>query len=525
MADALAGVSFRETPQTEMARDDQVQNNAGGYGFAVDDWMRATRFLILGTDGGTYYVGESDLTRDNARVIQRLAETDGVKLVDLLIDVSEAGRAPRQNPTLFALASCCASPDPATRRAAFAALPRIARTGTHLFTFARYVEQFRGWGRGLRRAVADWYTTKAPDALAYQAVKYRQREGWSHRDLLRLSHPETSDPAHRALLSWIALKPEGPMPLIVSGYEKAQNVSTAKEWAALVSEYGLPWEALPDAAMNEAEVWEALLPHTGITALIRQLGRLSNIGLIAPLGGKTNEIAARIADGEELLKGRVHPLAVLVALATYAQGHGFRGSNTWIVAPKIVEALNEAFYLAFDAVAPANKRTLVALDVSGSMLDGCVANSPLPPFQAEAALAMVALRTEPSVFPMAFSSGFVNLPLTPSQRLDDVLRVMSRMPFERTDCAVPMLWALREKVPVDTFVIYTDSETWAGTVHPFQALKMYRDAMGIAARLVVVGMTSTGFTIADPSDAGMLDVVGMDTATPNLISAFARGDL
>ena len=91
-----------------------------------------------------------------------------------------------------------------------------------------------------------------------------------------------------------------------------------------------------------------------------------------------------------------------------------------------------------------------------------------------------------------------------------------------TDCALPMVWAKRHKVEVDTFVVYTDNETWAGSVHPAQALRDYRQASGNAAKLVVVGMTSNGFTIADPSDAGMLDVVGFDTATPPVISDFAR---
>ena len=72
-------------------------------------------------------------------------------------------------------------------------------------------------------------------------------------------------------------------------------------------------------------------------------------------------------------------------------------------------------------------------------------------------------------------------------------------------------------------MIYTDSETWAGGVHPAQALRRYRETSGIDARLVVVGMVSNGFSIADPADAGMLDVVGFDTATPQLISDFARG--
>lgn len=549
MRDELSTINARQTPQTEHVpgRNDQVQNNAGGWGFKVDDWTRALRFLILGTGGGTYYVTERDLTKQNAAHILELAKTQGERLVDLIVDVSEKGRAPRQNPTSFALAACTASPDDATRKAALAAIPRVCRTGTHLFVFARYVEQFRGWGRGLRSAIGSWYTYKSVDAVAYQAVKYRQREGWSHRDLLRLAHPDPSDgrdySERKALFDWI-VRPGGTIaeqlgkcdgiPVfkeayknlgVVTGYIQAQAAAEPKEWARLVAEYRLPWEALPDAALTHAEVWEALLPEMGLTALIRNLGRLTRLGVIAPLSAGTKGIAARLADAEAIKKARVHPLQALTALATYASGHGFRGSDFWAPNPQIVDALNEAFYLAFGAVEPANKRTLLGLDVSGSMTSGTIANSPIKPFQAEAAMAMVALRTEPAAYPMAFSRGFVPLPLTKSQRLDDVARTMMDMPFDRTDCAVPMQWAARNKVPVDLFTIYTDNETYAGNVHPFQALKAYRDIMGIPARLVVVGMTSTEFTIADPTDAGMMDVVGFDTAAPNIINAFGRGEL
>jgi 60 kDa SS-A/Ro ribonucleoprotein len=86
-----------------------------------------------------------------------------------------------------------------------------------------------------------------------------------------------------------------------------------------------------------------------------------------------------------------------------------------------------------------------------------------------------------------------------------------------------MLYAQAQEREVDAFVIYTDSETWAGHVHPVQALQDYRRASGLDARLVVVGLVSNGFSIADPADPGMLDVVGFDTATPQLISDFARG--
>ncbi len=37
-----------------------------------------------------------------------------------------------------------------------------------------------------------------------------------------------------------------------------------------------------------------------------------------------------------------------------------------------------------------------------------------------------------------------------------------------------------------------------------------------------MGMTSNGFTLADPNDRGMLDAVGFDTSVPAVISDVVR---
>jgi 60 kDa SS-A/Ro ribonucleoprotein len=175
---------------------------------------------------------------------------------------------------------------------------------------------------------------------------------------------------------------------------------------------------------------------------------------------------------------------------------------------------------------------------------GQVAGVPgLSPRDASAALALVTAATEPDYEVVGFFAGkggyrkrgravhvgyrdgLTPLPISPRQRLDDVVRTVSGLPFGGTDCALPMLYAGSTERAIDTFVIFTDSETWAGGVHPSQALRDYRRASGIDARLVVVGTVANAFSIADPSDPGMLDVVGFDTATPQLISDFARGAL
>ncbi len=121
--------------------------------------------------------------------------------------------------------------------------------------------------------------------------------------------------------------------------------------------------------------------------------------------------------------------------------------------------------------------------------------------------------------------GIVPLGLSARQRLDDIIQTVSGLPFGGTDCSLPMLYALDRRIDIDIFIIYTDSETWAGDIHPSQALRRYRERTGIAARLIVVGMVSNGFSIADPDDPGMLDVVGFDTAAPQVMADFAAGRL
>ena len=166
----------------------QVENSAGGYAWAVDDWSRLRRFLILGSEGGSYYAGEWKLTRQNAEGVERCLAADGARTVAEIVAVSGAGRAPTNDPAIFALAMAAGADEKETRKAALDALATVCRTSTHLFQFATFVEGFRGWGRSLRRAVGSWYAGRTPEALAYQAVKYRQREGMTHRDVLRLSH-------------------------------------------------------------------------------------------------------------------------------------------------------------------------------------------------------------------------------------------------------------------------------------------------------------------------------------------------
>ena len=549
MPNPLRRFSTRSTPQADpIPGAVQVPNSAGGHAWQIDDWSRLRRFLILGVDGGSYYATEQKLVKENAETVLRCIAQDGPRTVAEIVEISEAGRNPKQPPVVFALAACCASDDPEVRRLALAALPRVCRTGTHLFLFAGFVEQFRGWGRGLRRAVAGWYTDRDADALAFQLVKYQQREGWSHRDLLRLSKPAPErDSSTDLALRWAVGKLNDDLPSatprLLRAHAQAKRAESASETARLIVTGGLPWEAVNAEHLSFPEVWNALLPSMGLGALVRNLARLTANGTLVPGNAAVDLVVDRLSDGEQLRRARLHPIQVLSALLTYRAARGARGKLTWDPITPIIDALDAAFYASFGMVEPAGTRQLLALDVSGSMASGMIAGVPgLSPRVASSAMAALALATESKVETVAFTSagrnawaspsktkrfsvadGIAPLGLSARQRLDDIVATVSGLPFGGTDCALPMLYALDRKLKIDTFTIYTDSETWAGGIHPSQALQRYREQTGIPARLIVVGMVSNGFSIADPNDPGMLDVVGFDTAAPQVMADFAAG--
>jgi len=538
-----AKAAVAPVPQSEPLNERQVANSAGGYAYPVDCWKRLDRFLILGSEGGSYYASEKTLSKENVKAVDECVKKDGIRTVNRIVEISDQGRAPKNDPALLALAYAAGVGDSKTRTAALDALPKVARIGTHLFHFVDYVTEFRGWGRALKRSVADWYLKQDTDKLADQLTKYQQRDKWSNRDLLRLAHPKPKEDRQKALFHWAVkgeLLDDIREPLKLRGHLRLQEATSGKEAAKLIREYGLVRESVPTELLKDKEVWAALLEKMPMTAMIRNLGNMSKCGLLTPMSEAQKTVVAALGDVDKLRKARVHPIQILIAAKTYGSGQGVRGSGAWETVPKVMDALDDAYYAAFQNVQPTGKRFYLGMDISGSMWSGVVAGIVgFPPAVAGGAMAMVTVKTEEDYYAAGFTQGsgggyggawgggnsaMSPLALSPKQRLDDVVKVMEKMSARMggTDCSLPMLDALEKKMEIDVFTIYTDSETWAGNIHPTKALEQYRQKMGIPAKLVVCGMVSNGFSIADPNDGGMLDVVGFDSATPQIIGDFSK---
>jgi 60 kDa SS-A/Ro ribonucleoprotein len=265
----------------------------------------------------------------------------------------------------------------------------------------------------------------------------------------------------------------------------------------------------------------------GLTALLRNLRNMAKDGYLVQGSEAVKTVRNRLLNETDIRRSRIHPAHVFLAK--------FNAENIPVA---IQNALEETFFASFGNVEPTNLNLMLALDVSGSMSGGGYsfhygreARTPTPR-EWSALQAMVTARVEPFAEFRAFSNTFMPLNITARDSMEDVLRKISGLPFQGTDCSLPMLFARAEKAKFDGFAVYTDNETWArGTTYKgvrssgnaMQELRAYRQSSGINAKLAVVGITSTQFSIADPNDRGSLDFVGFDADAPAIMADFFRG--
>lgn len=508
-----------------------IANSAGGYAFPVSKWERLLRFLILGSDQGSYYASARELTLNSLSNVISCYEEDFRRTLETIEVISVANRAPRRLPAIVSLSLAFLDPREQVRKAAADVIPSVIRTGTDMADFIGALRAMKiNMGRVLRRGIAAWYTSKSPNDLVYTLIKYKQRNGVHVHDVFNLVHPKPQTAEQEMLFRWVVRKetldfPSDDAPFWAKRLWAAQEILKADVATAtkLIEAYKLPREVVPTQLLGRREVWEALFPHMPLTAMIRNLNVMAKHGLFDD--ARQARVVERLTP-TIIIEAGIHPITILKAYTAFEKNNNY---------PEIKNALERAFYAAFGCVIPTRKRLVVAIDVSASMR-GSMITPTLSAHVAASAMALIFKATEPyEPIYLAFAgdlgkkkevSGITPLKVH-GKSLSDFMESASMMMrnFTVTDCSLPMRWALQNDVRVDAFIVLTDNETWAGEIHPVAALAQYRARCTPDAALVVVAMTANNVSIADPNDARMLDVVGFDTAAPEIINAFISDTL
>jgi 60 kDa SS-A/Ro ribonucleoprotein len=330
--------------------------------------------LTIGSADGSYYVNARDHTNDNFDLILDCVKENGHSVVSAAVDVSVNNKAVKNAPAIFVLAVCAAHGDKTTKVAAFRTMPRVARTSTDFFSFIdQYKKLGGGFGAIAKKGIEAWYKGKDIDTVAYQMIKYRQRDGWTHHDVLHLAHVKPATIEESVLYSFAKDVAHGNptqedrmLPSIVNAYLNAKTADSVSSVVKLITDNNLPREAIPSEFLNDIEVWDALLQKMPATALIRNLGKMTNIGLIKPMSDAEKLVISKLSNSDWLAKSRVHPITMLAAGNIYGSGQGMRGSLTWSPSNRVVDSLDNAFYASFKNVPATGKNINLALEGSGS---------------------------------------------------------------------------------------------------------------------------------------------------------------
>lgn len=530
--------------EIESQINNQVVNNSGGFSFKASEEDQLERFLILGSEKGTYYVDEQKLTLNNVKNTLTLIKKNGKKVVDKVIEISDSGRSPKNGPAIFVLALASVFGDIETKEYANKSVDKVCRFSTDFYTWVHEVINLKKGKKssGLQRAIARWYNTKTSKALAYQVCKYPKRKveslNYSHRDMLRIAKPSSSNKKgnvfktpseeHDLIYKYITkglskddykyIEEHDSLKYII-GHEKAKSAKNEKQLISSIKKYNLTRESVPNNMYSKA-VWKALLPEMPLKALLRNLGIMGSYGLFQK-NSKTKQIVLdKILNNEALKKARIHPFDVYNTYKMYTRGCSVKGNKSWTVNKTISQALMQCFNKCFDYVERINGKTLIAIDVSGSMSwTGCAGYSNVTPMEAATIMAMVVAKTCKSYKIVAFSDKLVNVNINAHSSFDDIFKLLNNISMGGTFCELPIEYATKNNLKVDNFIICTDSETNSNR-SPAELIKEYRKRKKINSKFAVMAFESSWHTLADPKDKGMLDLVGLDSAVPKILTDF-----
>lgn len=522
-----------------------TSNSTGGVcPWEVSDKAKLRRFLCYGSEGDLYTAREeAGVSMESAgALLSLLQDGRGTEVVEDIKRYSQDGQAVRLNPSLFALALCSQHSELKTRQAAFKALKEVCRDPAHLFAFIQYKKELKEgmkcgiWGRALRKAVSDWYNEQDAMSLAVAVTKCKQRDGWSHQDLLRLSHTKPANEAISLISKYVtkgwkdvqagyADKENSEEVMKVLSYlevvEKVKHSCDETEVINLIEEHKLEREQLLTDHLKSKQVWRALLKEMPLQSLLRILGKMTSNKILEPGSADTEAVCERIQSEMALKKAKIHPFTLLLASENYKRGQGYQGKTKWEPDSSILTAMDSAFYKSFMCVEPVGKHFVVAVDVSTS-LSSVVPGTSISTAVAAAAITMTFARTEADTQVLAYSEGaLVPCSVSADMTLAQATAELVKIPGGSTDCTLPITWATENEKAVDVFIILTNNPIWTCTTSPVEALKKHRQKSGTSSKLLMCGLTSIGHVISDTEDRGLLNICGFDVGAMSVIRNLA----
>lgn len=527
------------------------------------------RFLCLGSKDNVYRSNaqHSKFSRNDVPFIERLIADRGIEVLDWINDVSVNNKACRQEPTMFAYAFCMVHGDEDVKNYGYQMLSNICRIPTHLFQFQNYCEELNmqknnksGWGRRHRMGISKWYNNFADKApkLAHLVTKYKKRSKWNHRDIVRLAHVKPQNERIRTILKFIvnkemddvitlhdSLKIDDRDDKIVKEQKEqhtevkkflravvdAKNCEDKMQLIELITEHGLAREHIPNSFLSEKEVWRVLLRTMPLTAMIRNIGKMTQLGIFEDEHASffVNLVREKM-NSEVLQKAKVHPMKILFALKQYNEGKGDQCRLDWRPSHAITTIFEKAFIDSVRLQPRTDKRYLLAVSVSGEMNKKLV-GSPLTASEAAGAMVHTIVKQNDRVETLLFKNNLERpyiSTINPDDNLNSIKRKLDILSSSKGHHINFSTWA-RDNNNFDVIMIFTDTLKGEGDSRVAEPFDYFCQSHGVGAPnhvRVIVAMTgkpSDQVDDVEPRDGQTLHVIGFDPSTPQIINSFISG--
>ncbi len=523
-----------QTPQTQPIpgrETEMVPGRSGGWMFKADIWNVLRRCLLIGTAQNTYYAGKHELTIEFVEILKQAIALNPNQVATEILYASD-GRAINNSAPLFALVLLSMDNSQEAKQAFGEIFLQVVRTGSHFYEWLGYTKAMRGFGKIVREAGKAWFSRDNVQELAYQLLKYQQRQGFSHRDALRLFHVKPITETHNQLFKWV-----------MHGWDKLPSKIPAEPLAQIwwyewlkrhpektheaIAKGRLTHEMAAPVGKMDQKAWQLLFNEMPIGAMLRNLGSLTQLEVLTTHHqSNLKRIAKLLNSREHLQKGRIHPIDILKAIKTYQSGGELgRSKKTWQPIRQIIDILEKALELAFDVLPPTGKTFLHAVDISGSMSFNTVSSIGLTCCEIATVMALATAKAEKNYVIRGFATDFRDLKITAQDSFSQAIAKASNQNFGGTDASVAYDWAIKTKFKADLFCFWTDCESWAGKKHPSQALAEYRHKINPHAKAIYIALAPYNISLVDPKDPKSWDIAGFDPGTPRLIQMLAMDEV
>lgn len=485
--------------------------------------------MITGTSSNAYYAGKFEMTSDFDRVVSECAKEDATRTADLIREVSYDGLAVRVDSCIFALLVLSTVAPKEFLRIA----NDVIRTQSHFHLLMSFIKGgkgqssgYRGMGTIIQAFGKRWFQEKDTSWLAYQTLKYPQRNGFEVRDELRLFHPKTEEADRDALFAYAVGKQkslEYPSLHQVQAYEYLKANPSETNAIKAIQEHNLSFEMVAPLGCMTDKVWDVLFQKMPLGATLRNVGNLSQHHVFDTPANKLL-LRERLTNVDKLRKARIHPYDALLANRMYSRGGGLRSSKTWTVNNQVKNTLDLCLGKTFDSLESTGQTYFFAVDVSGSMSSTLEPTNLISCCEVATVMALAAAKAEEDCYIYGFKHNLTDLGISSRDTFESATKKARDYNFGSTDAGKVYEFAMNRNIYVDTFAFFTDSESFGGT-QSFQLLNQYRKKVNPNARAVYCTLQPYWGSLADPKDAGSLSIEGFDPTAVKLIQQFSQGNV